>query len=53
MDVSDFEVVVWPESEEREAWWREIVGAARDATPAAMIPNWSVEDAPRRILHAA
>jgi len=53
MDISEFDVVVWPESEEREAWWREIVGAGRDAAPAAMISNRSVEDASRRILHAA
>jgi len=30
MDVDDLDVVVWPESEEREAWWRQVVtGAAR------------------------
>ncbi|MGM5069205.1 hypothetical protein EU244_030730 [Rhodococcus qingshengii] len=53
MDVSDFGVVVWPESEEREAWWREIVGAGRDAASPTMTPERRVEHAPPRILHAA
>lgn len=52
MDVSDFGVVVWPVSEEREAWWRQIVGVGRDALSATMTPERSVEDTPARILHA-
>ncbi|MCC4306743.1 MULTISPECIES: hypothetical protein [Rhodococcus] len=53
MDVSDFDVVVWPESEEREAWWRAVVGAGRDAASPTMTPERRVEHAPLRILHAA
>lgn len=52
MDVSDLDVVVWPVSEEREAWWREIVGAGQDALSATMRSR-SVQDTPSRILHAA
>jgi len=54
MDVDDLDVVVWPESEEREAWWRQVVtvGSA-DAASATMTPNRSIEDVSSRILHAA
>lgn len=27
MDFGDVGVVVWPESEEREGWWREVLGS--------------------------
>ncbi|WP_192713732.1 hypothetical protein [Rhodococcus sp. OAS809] len=51
MDTGDVDVVVWPESAEREAWWRQVVtGGSADASPA---PNRSAPDAPPRILHAA
>ncbi|MBS3695659.1 hypothetical protein [Rhodococcus qingshengii] len=53
MDVDDLDVVVWPESEEREAWWRQIVGASRDGLSATMTPNRSVQDTSSRLLHAA
>jgi len=53
MDVDDLDVVVWPESEEREAWWREIVGGGRDGLSAAMTRNRPGEDTPPRVLHAA
>ncbi|MDV6278285.1 hypothetical protein R3Q06_33085 [Rhodococcus erythropolis] len=53
MDVSDLDVVVWPESEEREAWWREIVGGRRDVQSATTLLIRSVQDASSRILHAA
>ena len=37
-------VVVWPESEEREAWWRQVVTVgSTDATSATMTPNRSIE----------
>ncbi|MBQ7805030.1 hypothetical protein [Rhodococcus sp. (in: high G+C Gram-positive bacteria)] len=54
MDVDDLDVVVWPESEEREMWWRQVVtvGCA-DAASAPMTPNRSVQDTSSRILHAA
>lgn len=53
MDVSDLDVVVWPESEEREAWWRQIVGASREGLSATMTSEWRVEDTSPQILHAA
>ena len=54
MDISDIDVVVWPESAEREAWWRQIVTAgSADTSPATMTPNRNVQDTPSRILHAA
>lgn len=53
MDVNDLDVVIWPESEEREAWWREIVGASQDALSATMTPKRHVEDAPAQIQRAA
>ena len=54
MDTGDVDVVVWPESEEREAWWRQVVRAgSADASPATMTPNRSVQDTPSRILDAA
>ena len=54
MGISDSGVVVWPESAEREAWWRQIVttGSA-DASPVTMTPNRSAPDTPSRILQAA
>ena len=53
MDVSDLDVVVWPVSEEREAWWREIVGAGTDGLPARATGDRRVEDTPSKVLHAA
>ncbi|MFI5436643.1 hypothetical protein ACHMZP_33390 [Rhodococcus baikonurensis] len=52
MDTGDVDVVVWPESVEREAWWRQIVtGGSADASPST--PNRNVPDTPSRILRAA
>jgi hypothetical protein len=31
MDPSEMDVVVWTESEERQAWWREVLGICADA----------------------
>ena len=54
MDVDDLDVVVWPESEEREAGWRQVVtGGSAGAATSTMTPNRSIEDASSRILHAA
>ncbi len=54
MDVDDLDVVVWPESEEREAWWRQVVtGGSAGAATSTMTPNRSIEDAASRVLHAA
>ncbi|MCD2109274.1 hypothetical protein O4214_29860 [Rhodococcus erythropolis] len=46
MDTSDFDVVVWPESQEREAWWREILGVSRDAALPTTTPEQRDEHAP-------
>lgn len=54
MDTGDVDVVVWPESAEREVWWRQIVtGGSADASPAPLTPDRSAPDTPSRILHAA
>ncbi|MDF2470973.1 hypothetical protein [Rhodococcus erythropolis] len=52
MNASEFDVVVWPESQEREAWWREILGVSRDAALLTTLERRD-EHAPPRILHAA
>ncbi|WP_141210738.1 hypothetical protein [Rhodococcus sp. OK302] len=33
MEFSDLDVVVWTESEEREAWWRGVVGVRTMPSP--------------------
>ncbi len=56
MDTGDVDVVVWPESAEREAWWRQIVtGGSADASPSPspLTPNRNFQETPSRILHAA
>lgn len=54
MDAGSVDVVVWTESAEREAWWRQIVERGRaDGASARRTPNQSVQDAPSRILRAA
>ena len=54
MDAGDVDVVVWPESAEREVWWRQIVERGRaDGASATRTPNRSAPDALSRILRAA
>lgn len=31
MDSSEMDVVIWTEPEERQAWWREVLGICADA----------------------
>ena len=63
MDFSDLNVVVWTESEEREAWWRDIVGVGvttagapatevvRNREPSAVVRCF--EQASAGVVHAA
>jgi hypothetical protein len=50
MDVSDLDVVVWCESEEREAWWRQIVGAGIDDDPGSACQRRITAGAARGIV---